>query len=63
VNWNDAQMEEFPFLKAVVTLLLAVVGMVFLAASAGTHSGLDAALGSVLFLGAFSLFRLWFAGR
>jgi len=60
---SDAVMEDLSFLKSVTVLLAAVFGMVLLAASAVSHSSLDAALGAVLLLAAFFLIGVWVVQR
>ena len=60
---GDAVMEDLSFLKFVTVLLPAVFGMVLLAASAVSHSSLDAALGAVLLIAAFFLIGVWFVQR
>ena len=60
---GDAVMEDLSFLKFVTVLLPAVFGMVLLAASAVSHSSLDAALGAVLLIVAFILIGVWFVQR
>ena len=56
-------IEDLNFLKFVTLLLPAVFGMVLLAASAVSHSSLDAALGAVLLIVAFFLIGVWFVKR
>ena len=60
---SDAVIEDLNFLKFVTLLLPAVFGMVLLAASAVSHSSLDAALGAVLLIAAFFLIGVWFVQR
>jgi len=56
-------IEDLNFLKFVTLLLPAVFGMVLLAASAVSHSSLDAALGAVLLIAAIFLIGVWFVQR
>ena len=60
---SDTVIEDLSFLKFVTVLLPAVFGMVLLAASAVSHSSLDAALGAVLLIVAFFLIGVWFVKR
>jgi hypothetical protein len=60
---SDAVIEDLNFLKFVTLLLPAVFGMVLLAASAVSHSSLDAALGAVLLIAAIFLIGVWFVQR
>jgi len=63
MNGSDAAMEDLSFVKFVAVLLLAVFGIVLLAASAVSYSTLDGALGVFLLIAAFFLLGVWFVRR